>query len=105
MLHSSLFSPALTYSRNGINALRVRCREAGVIRSCEGGSMQHPRREFIEILLGAATANILNGQTRSGDMIYRTLGKTGERVSAIGLGGSHIGRPADEQDGIRIIRT
>ena len=26
-------------------------------------------------------------QTRQGDMIYRTLGRTGERVSAIGLGG------------------
>jgi aryl-alcohol dehydrogenase-like predicted oxidoreductase len=38
-------------------------------------------------------------------MIYRTLGKTGERVSAIGLGGSHIGRPKEEQEGIRIIRS
>jgi aryl-alcohol dehydrogenase-like predicted oxidoreductase len=38
-------------------------------------------------------------------MIHRTLGKTGERVSAIGLGGAHIGRPSDEQTGIRIIRT
>lgn len=38
-------------------------------------------------------------------MIYRTLGITGERVSAIGLGGHHIGRPKDPADGIRIIRT
>jgi predicted aldo/keto reductase-like oxidoreductase len=67
--------------------------------------MQHPRREFLEVLVGAGTAAILKGQTRSGDMIYRTLGKTGERVSAIGLGGSHIGRPQEEQEGIRIIRT
>jgi predicted aldo/keto reductase-like oxidoreductase len=29
-----------------------------------------------------------------GEMLYRLLGSTGERVSAIGLGGSHIGRPA-----------
>jgi aryl-alcohol dehydrogenase-like predicted oxidoreductase len=38
-------------------------------------------------------------------MIYRTLGKAGERVSAIGLGGHHIGRPKDPNDGIRIIRS
>ncbi|NMG19557.1 aldo/keto reductase [Brasilonema bromeliae] len=44
-------------------------------------------------------------QTRSGEMIYRTLGRTGEKVSVIGLGGHHIGRPKDEQEGIRLIRT
>jgi aryl-alcohol dehydrogenase-like predicted oxidoreductase len=38
-------------------------------------------------------------------MIYRTLGKTGEKVSAIGLGGHHIGRPKDANEGIRIIRS
>jgi aryl-alcohol dehydrogenase-like predicted oxidoreductase len=38
-------------------------------------------------------------------MIYRTLGRTGERVSAIGLGGWHIGKPElSEQDAIQLIR-
>lgn len=36
-------------------------------------------------------------------MIYRTLGRTGEKVSAVGLGGFHIGNPKEEE-GIRIIR-
>jgi aryl-alcohol dehydrogenase-like predicted oxidoreductase len=67
--------------------------------------MQQRRREFLETVVGTLSAGILSGQTRSGDMIYRTLGKTGERVSAIGLGGSHIGRPKEEQEAIRIIRT
>ncbi len=35
----------------------------------------------------------------------RLLGATRERVSIIGVGGHHIGRPADAETGIRIIRT
>jgi len=66
--------------------------------------MQQPRREFLELFLGAASAAVLQSQTRSGDMIYRTLGKTGERVSAIGLGGAHIARPS-EADAIRLVRS
>jgi predicted aldo/keto reductase-like oxidoreductase len=67
--------------------------------------MQQPRRDFMEVLLGAASAAVLHSQTQSGDMIYRTLGKTGERVSAIGLGGAHIGRPAQEADAVKLIRS
>jgi predicted aldo/keto reductase-like oxidoreductase len=36
---------------------------------------------------------------------YRRLGRTGEMVSAIGVGGYHLGRQADEQETIRIVRT
>jgi aryl-alcohol dehydrogenase-like predicted oxidoreductase len=39
-------------------------------------------------------------------MIYRTLGSTGEKVSAIGVGGWHLGLPrVDEQTAIRIVRS
>jgi len=39
-------------------------------------------------------------------MIYRTLGSTGERVSAIGVGGWHLGlKHVDEQLAVRIVRT
>jgi aryl-alcohol dehydrogenase-like predicted oxidoreductase len=38
--------------------------------------------------------------------VYRSLGRTGERVSAIGIGGWHLGLPhVDETLAIRIIRT
>lgn len=36
---------------------------------------------------------------------YRTLGRTNEKISIIGLGGAHIGIQDDENDSIQIIRT
>src|ERR1700719_3128079 len=44
-------------------------------------------------------------ETSHGDMRYRPLGRTGEEVSIIGLGGHHIGRQKDEKDSIQIIRA
>src|SRR5258707_3385508 len=39
-------------------------------------------------------------------MIYRTLGSTGEKVSAIGVGGWHLGlKTVDEQLAIRMVRS
>jgi predicted aldo/keto reductase-like oxidoreductase len=61
------------------------------------------RREFLAGLATLPFAAGLNAETRDG-VIYRNLGSTGERISAIGLGGYHIGVP-DENEGIRIIRT
>jgi aryl-alcohol dehydrogenase-like predicted oxidoreductase len=45
------------------------------------------------------------GETVRGNMRYRPLGRTGEQVSVIGLGGHHIGRQRDEKDSIKIIRS
>src|SRR5437588_9581800 len=39
------------------------------------------------------------------EMRYRPLGRTGEEVSVVGLGGHHIGRQKDEKDSIQIIRA
>jgi predicted aldo/keto reductase-like oxidoreductase len=44
-------------------------------------------------------------EIRKGNMLYRTLGRTGERVSAFGLGGHHIGLVKEEQDSIKLIRS
>jgi aryl-alcohol dehydrogenase-like predicted oxidoreductase len=45
-------------------------------------------------------------ETRNGDMLYRTLGRTKERISVIGLGGYHIGKPQlSDTDSLKIIRS
>jgi aryl-alcohol dehydrogenase-like predicted oxidoreductase len=76
------------------------------------------RRDFLKSAtvagLGAAAAGtvpasaqaVKSGTTRpqSPDMIYRQLGTTGEMVSAIGLGGFHIGKQADPEESISLIR-
>ena len=43
-------------------------------------------------------------ETRKGDMLYRSFGKTGESVSAIGVGGSHVGK-TEEALATRIVRS
>ena len=74
-------------------------------------SKQKDRREFIGELTTAAAftalASHINApaEAATSDMPYRTLGHTGEKVSLIGLGGSHIGKQKDENESIAIIRS
>ena len=68
------------------------------------------RRKF----LGVAAATILSARldkrawaadTKNG-IPLRTLGHTGEKVSIVGIGGYHLGRPGvEEEESIRIVRT
>ncbi len=43
--------------------------------------------------------------TLEGEMIYRTLGATGEKVSAIGMGGFHLSKPKTDDEAIKLVRT
>ena len=40
-----------------------------------------------------------------GEMIYRILGNTGEKVSAIGMGGFHMSKPQTDEDAVKLIRA
>jgi len=76
------------------------------------------RREFVKTASTASAAiaaehligpmlpaQTTTATTSANGMIYRTLGRTGERVSAIGMGGFHIGGAVlAEQDSIQLIR-
>jgi len=68
------------------------------------------RREFLggvlttSILAGVAGPELWAAGAENG-IPYRKLGRTGERVSLVGLGGYHIGMQSDERDSIKIIRT
>ncbi len=71
------------------------------------------RREFLgKVALGIASAGIgaplvenSGLAAAGGEMTYRTLGRSGEKVSLVGLGGFHIGIQRDEQASLRIIRA
>jgi predicted aldo/keto reductase-like oxidoreductase len=59
-----------------------------------------------EIVRPAFAQNLpTQAQIKKGEMLYRSLGSTGEQVSVIGLGGHHIGRPKDEREGIQLIQS
>jgi aryl-alcohol dehydrogenase-like predicted oxidoreductase len=42
---------------------------------------------------------------QSPDMIYRDLGTTGEKVSALGMGGFHLGKQPEQADSIKLMRS
>lgn len=69
------------------------------------------RREFLgKVALGIAGASAglaapENLRAATGEIPYRTLGRSGEKVSIVGLGGYHLGMPKEEAEAIRIIRT
>lgn len=69
------------------------------------------RKEFIRTAAAAAAAASLGrGLARAADspgaMPYRPLGRTGEKVSLLGIGGYHLGkRGVSEETAIAIVRT
>jgi predicted aldo/keto reductase-like oxidoreductase len=68
------------------------------------------RREFLgamlttSLLAGVAGPELWAAGAENG-IPYRKLGRTGERLSLVGLGGYHIGMQSDELDSIKIIRA
>src|SRR5258707_15703528 len=78
----------------------------GTERAKDGGVT---RREFLEIGVAATLAVGAEKKAWAGDAKAggprRTLGRTGEKVSMVGLGGYHLGSQKGEQGSGRILRT
>jgi aryl-alcohol dehydrogenase-like predicted oxidoreductase len=53
----------------------------------------------------SAQSSVAARRPESPNMIYRELGRTGERVSAIGMGGYHLGKQQDPDESIRLLRA
>jgi predicted aldo/keto reductase-like oxidoreductase len=66
------------------------------------------RRRFLQTAtVSALAASLLQNRSvaENSSVPTRTLGRSGEKVSMVGLGGYHIGMQKDEQESIAIIRS
>src|SRR5258708_12550955 len=79
----------------------------GLVREEKTGGVT--RREFLEMGVAATLAvgaeKVAWAADTKADVPRRTLGRTGQKVSMVGLGGYHIGTQHDNQATIRIILT
>lgn len=66
------------------------------------------RRDFLKKAAAASVVTSLYSQmshAADAPIPHRTLGRTGEKVSMIGIGGYHLGKMSDEHESIRLVRT
>ncbi len=81
----------------------------GMAEGVESRATGVTRREFVKLAIAGSVAAAAGtaawaADTRNG-MPMRPLGRTGEKVSAIGLGGYHIGIQGDEEESITLVRS
>src|SRR5260370_20497295 len=75
-----------------------------------GHSSAVSRRQFLETAAGASILASFPSYSPAaeaeGEVPRRTLGRTGEKISMVGLGGFHLGKPElPESESTRVIRT
>ena len=65
--------------------------------------MAHTRREFVQGLGVAGTGLLIEGASAQSSIPKRPLGKTGLQVSALGVGGFHLGTADTDQEANQIV--
>ncbi len=79
------------------------------LMSYEAIERGHTRREFGKLALATAALLTINPRAWAAEkkegIPYRTLGRTGEKISMLGLGGYHIGTQKTDEESVEIIRT
>jgi predicted aldo/keto reductase-like oxidoreductase len=68
------------------------------------------RRKFIQGVAATGVLGTMSGKvnatvTSKEGMPYRMLGRTGEKVSLVGMGGFHLGKEISESEAIQLIRS
>lgn len=77
----------------------IKAEQAAATNTAETRGTESNSREA-----AARIPRVTNPGTMKGEMLYRELGSTGEQVSVIGLGGSHLGKAdVQEDEAIRLI--
>src|SRR5215472_6378883 len=85
------------------------CRRLNPIRVCASKlrRLVMDRRDFLKKTAAVGVFSSLEtrlSHAADAPVPRRTLGRTGEKVSIVGIGGFHLGRPSEEE-AIRIVRT
>ena len=82
--------------------------KAGIVPRTSMDTPSHPRREFIKGVSVATAGILLPGvvdavETRTAGVPRRKLGRTGEMLSIVGIGGHTLALAASEEESIRIV--
>jgi len=99
----------MTRDENELSQLRADYSDESAARPTASQTFGLNRREFVGMaaasLLLAGSLNASTEKNTRNGIPYRPLGRTGEKVSLIGLGGYHLGKQSDPKESIRIIRA
>ena len=109
-------SPPITASSPIRRNTQLHLRYSTALHPRRSAAME--RRDFLKTATAAGIAAAIPATTQppsqratpikrpeSPDMIYRELGTTGERVSAIGMGGYHLGKQSDANESINLMHA